>query len=249
MSGRIFQFTNTFGAFTGLKLYLNRKYKKSSVVSFSFLKHPVHFRAQYTTSDLSMFEQIFYSKHYEISVPFAPKIIFDLGANVGFASIYFANRFPGSQIIAIEPNAENYKSAVMNSENYDNIKMIYDAVWNRHEELHVVDKGHGEAAFMIEPGKGENEVPAYTIKSLMQMMKTDEIDILKIDIEGSEKEIFETGYEDWLPKTKIVIVETHDRYRKGTSKAVMETICKYYFSLELSGENLVFYNNNLINAY
>jgi hypothetical protein len=72
------------------------------------------------------------------------------------------------------------------------------------------------------------------------------IDILKIDIEGAEKEIFETNFENWITNTKVIIVETHDRYKKGTSKAIFNTIGKYDFSLELSGENLVLVNNNLV---
>jgi FkbM family methyltransferase len=103
--------------------------------------------------------------------------------------------------------------------------MVMGAIWNRSEEIHVVDKGYGEATFMIEPGTDINSIQAYTIRSVMKMMNTDFIDILKIDIEGSEKEIFESGYEEWLSLTKIIIVET------------------------LSAENLVFYNNNLINPY
>jgi FkbM family methyltransferase len=249
MSGNLFKFTHTFGVVDGIKLYLNRKYKKASVVKFPFLKYPVILRGQTTKSDVRMFEQIFYTKDYEIAIPIEPKIIVDLGANVGFASLYFSNRFPTSSIVALEPNKENFEAAYENVKRYENIRLIHGAAWHKVEEVSVVDKGHGEAAFMIEPGRGERTVNTYTVKSIMDIMKTDCIDVLKIDIEGSEKEIFDYGYEEWLPKTKIVIVETHDRYRKGTSKSVLTAICKYDFSLEISGENLVFYNNDLLNPY
>ncbi|MCW3115313.1 MAG: FkbM family methyltransferase [Segetibacter sp.] len=249
MSLKIFDFAKTYGVVNGVKLYFNRKYKKTSTVKFPFLKYPVEFRGQFNKSDLQMFGQIFHSKEYDIKVPMDPKIIMDLGANVGFASVYFADRFPGAKIIALEPDKENFELAGRNVKPYKNVQLINGAVWNKPEEIHVVDKGYGEGAFMIEAGKGADVVQAYTIKQLMEIMKTDFIDVLKIDIEGSEKEIFEYGFEDWLPHTKIILVETHDRYRKGTSKAVFNTISKYDFSLELSGENLVFYNNNLINPY
>jgi hypothetical protein len=80
----------------------------------------------------------------------------------------------------------------------------------------------------------------------MQLTGMNYIDILKIDIEGSEKEIFENGFEDLIPVTKLIIVETHDRYKPGTSKAVFSAIGKNDFSLELSGENLILYNNALV---
>lgn len=249
MSRRIFEFINTYGAVNGIQLYLNRKYKKPSVVKFPFLKYPVYFRGQSTRSDLTMFNQIFFAKEYNISVPLDPKIIIDLGANVGFASVYFANRFPGAKIFSLEPDKENYKLACKNVKEYKNIQIVQGAAWNTSEEIHVVDKGYGEASFMIELGPGANTVKAFTVESIMEIMKTDYIDILKIDIEGAEKEIFESGYEDWLPLTKIIIIETHDRYKKGSSKSVLSAISEYDFSLELSGENLIFYNNDLINPY
>lgn len=249
MSLKIFEFAKTYGFVNGVTLYLNRKYKKTSTVKFPFLKYPVYFRGQFNKSDLQMFGQIFLSKEYNITIPIEPKIIMDLGANVGFASVYFADRFPGAKIIALEPNKDNYELAGRNVKNYGNVQLVHGAIWNKPEEIHVVDKGYGEGAFMIEAGRGADAVQAYTIKQLMEIVKVDFIDVLKIDIEGSEKEIFEYGYEEWLPHTKIILVETHDRYRKGTSKAVFNTISKYEFSLELSGENLVFYNNNHINPY
>ena len=249
MSGKIFKFINTFGLGNGIRFYLNRKYHRLSAARFPFLKYPVYFRPQFSKSDLLMFEQIFYRKDYDVKVPVDPKIIVDLGANVGFASVYFANRFPGAKIFALEPNADNFAIASKNVKEYATVRMMHGAIWNKSEEIHIVDKGFGEAAFMIEPGTGTNAIAAYTVKNVMEIMGAESIDILKIDIEGTEKEIFESGYEEWLPFTKIVIVETHDRYKKGSSKAVFNAISRYDFSLELSGENLVFYNNNLINPY
>ncbi len=249
MSTKIFEHIKTYGLSNGIQLYINRKLKKTSVVKFPFLTYPVEIRGQKTRSDLTMFDQIFYSKEYDVHVPINPTIIVDLGANVGFGSIYFANRFPNSSIFSLEPNVENYAVACNNVKHYRNIKMVYGAIWNTSEEIHVVDKGFGEASFIIEQGAGANNIQAYTIKKVMDTMKTEYIDILKIDIEGSEKEIFETGFEDWLPFSKIIIIETHDRFKKGSSKAVLNAISSYNFSLEISGENLVFYNNNLINTY
>src|SRR5438874_10004347 len=118
MSGRIFKFINTFGLQNGIKLYFNRKYKKLSVAKFPFLKYPIFFRPLASNSDLLMFEQIFYRKDYDVNVPVDPKIIVDLGANVGFASVYFANRFPAAKIFALEPNTDNFAIACKNIKEY-----------------------------------------------------------------------------------------------------------------------------------
>jgi hypothetical protein len=71
------------------------------------------------------------------------------------------------------------------------------------------------------------------------------LDVLKLDIEGSEKEVFEKNVEEWLPRTKMLIVEVHDNMRKGASKALFAAISKYDFTFSMHHENLVFINQNL----
>ena len=244
MSNRIFKYINSFGLVTGVRLYFYTKNTPAKGIKVPFLKHPIHLRK--VMADRNMFEQLFLDKDYDIDFPFTPKVIIDLGANVGFASIVFANRFPDTRILSLEPDEGNFLLAKKNTAPYENITVIKGAVWHKSEPIKVVDYGHGEAAYMIEPGVGETSVRAYTIKDLMKMLEITEIDVLKIDIEGAEKEIFETGHEDWVPYTKLMITETHDRYKKGTSKAVFNTMAKYNFSLVLSGENLILYNNDLL---
>lgn len=73
------------------------------------------------------------------------------------------------------------------------------------------------------------------------------IDILKIDIEGAEKQLFESNYENWLPKTKIIMVETHDRMIPKCSYTVMKTINDYNFILYTTTEGtLIYYNLDFI---
>ena len=60
------------------------------------------------------------------------------------------------------------------------------------------------------------------------------------------KEVFEKDTDYWLPKTKAIFVETHDRMRKGSSKAVFNAISQYNFSFSTSDENLVFINEDLL---
>jgi hypothetical protein len=69
----------------------------------------------------------------------------------------------------------------------------------------------------------------------------EQIDILKIDIEGSEKELFESDYDYWLSRTKILIIELHDRLKPETSKTVFKALLNYQFSVIIKGQNLVFY--------
>ena len=227
--------------------YYHTKKLKEGALKFSFLPHPVFFRG--INSDYVMFKQVFVFKEYDIFFPFTPSSIIDLGANVGYASLFFATKFPSAKIFAIEPEHQNFLIAQKNVGPYSNIHLVEGAVWDKSASLNLIDKGFGEASYMIEEDAAGNGVVAYTIPQIMQQMNISEIDVLKMDVEGTEKALFEHGYEEWLPKTKIVIVETHDRYKNGCSKALFQAFSRYNFSLDLSGENLVLYNNDLIKAY
>lgn len=244
MPSRFSRYKQKIGFGNALKLYKHAKGIRESEIQFSFLEHPVCIRSIY--SDIAIFEQIFIDREYDIEVAFSPKNIIDLGANVGYASLFFNAKFPQAKIIAVEPEANNFKQAQKSVASYKNIQLFNGAIWHNNENLFLVDNGLGEAGFMINSTEGSQRIKAYTIPELMNLMGASEIDILKIDIEGAEKEIFENDTTAWLPKTKVVIVETHDRYRKGTSKAVFAAMNQYDFSLTLSGENLIFTNNDLV---
>jgi hypothetical protein len=68
--------------------------------------------------------------------------------------------------------------------------------------------------------------------------------LLKLDIEGSEKEVFEKNYETWLPNTKMLIIEVHDHMRKGAAKSVFAAMNKYNFSFSMNQEKLIFINQD-----
>ena len=245
MPSRFSKYKNVLGFSDGFKLYMAAKKQKKKIIKFSFLQYPVHFRDIY--SDYAMFEQVFIEKQYELPIQLLnPLTIIDLGANVGYASLFFANKFPSAQIFSLEPEKNNFQTAKDNTSLYKNIQLELGAIWHISETINVKDNGYGEAGFMVEKGNGENTIKAFTLEEVMNLMQVDKIDILKVDIEGAEKEIFENNYESWIPNTKIIIVETHDRYKRGTSKAVFNTISKYNFSLEIKGENLILINNDLM---
>jgi hypothetical protein len=77
------------------------------------------------------------------------------------------------------------------------------------------------------------------MRSLLGRSGFPRIDVLKVDIEGAELELF-TGPTDWLASVDCVVVETHDRFRPGSDAAVREALAADFVELPRSGENLVF---------
>lgn len=203
------------------------------------IKHPFFLRKH--TSDISVFENIFAEKQYKVSFSFKPKIILDIGANIGLTSIYFKNRYPTASIWAIEPDKSNFDLLIKNTEKYPDIQCLNLAVWNRNTQLQVVDTGSGHWGFTTREceGDGDNVIAAKPIGQLIRELGLSHVDILKIDIEGAEKQIFTEGFHEWLSRVNTLIIELHDSNVEGCSSTFFRALADYRFSLRLRHENLI----------
>jgi len=216
-----------------------RKNKKIITVNFKSIEHPIYLRNN--TSDIDTFYQIFYDKEYDIKFNFEPKVIVDCGANIGLTSIFFKNRYPNATIIAIEPETSNYELLLKNTQQYTGIHCLKRGIWNNTTNLLVKDIGLGNWGFITEEVSFENEatIKAISIEKIMEQFGLDKIDILKIDIEGSEKELFEKNYGLWIPKVKVILAELHDGMKEGCSMSFFTALLNYKFRMSTRGESVI----------
>lgn len=235
----VFKYINRFG-YRGIIFLFKSYFKKNNAVLFSHKKYSQPIILRNNTSDILTFHHVICDQDYNIDYGFEPKIIVDCGANIGLATVYFKNRFPNAKIIAIEPEQSNYEMLLQNTKNYNDIHCLKNGIWNRPANLIIKDVGLGSWGFMIEEIDNcqKDSISAITINDIMKKFNLDHIDILKIDIEGSEKEVFGDNYEEWLSKIKVLIIELHDRYRSGSSKSVFKALSNYNFSMIYFGENM-----------
>lgn len=241
MLARFFQ---KFGA-QGIGFFLKTLFKPNQLISFHFSEYPQPIFLRNNSSDLPTFNQVFLYEEYLMDYDFKPEIIIDCGANIGMATVYFKNKFPDAKIVSIEPEPSNFELLQKNTKAYNNVFCLQGGIWNKPTNLLVKDMGVGSWGFMIEESETQTpeSISAYTIDQIMQQFGIDRIDILKIDIEGSEKELFENNYAAWLPKTKVLIIELHDRMRKGCSKSVFKALSDFNFSTAQKGENIFVFLN------
>ncbi len=186
------------------------------------VRHPFFLRMP--SSDPWTLEQIFVRQEYDFDVARHPLSILDAGANIGLASIALANRFPRARIIAIEPEAGNFALLERNVAPYPNITPVRAALWHDNSTVTIVDPGLGHWGFMVRsgvrkraPGNESSQVPAMTVDAIMQKYGLERIDILKMDIEGAEYEVFDDPSR-WISKVGALIIELHDRIRPGCSR-------------------------------
>ena len=203
------------------------------------------------TSDVAVFNQVFVEREYDLPhLPEEAKTIIDLGANIGLTSIFFALKYRRANILSVEPDSDNFLKLVANISRLGNrIKPLKGAAWSRNGNLSLVKQGANEMnlgswGFRVSPDINEKsfEVQCFSMPTLIGQIDGGSIDILKIDIEGSEKEIFTHSPEQWIGKIKMIVIETHDRFEPGCELAVREAVKGKFLELERSGELLIFRN-------
>ena len=234
------------GFAAAVKIYLRLKSRNLSGITMNGLAHP--FTMRNNPSDYATFMEVLVREEYTVPFLFSPQTIIDAGGNIGLTAAFFANRFPAAAIVTIEPDKNNFEVLSKNVASYKNITGLNKGIWTQTSFLNVIDTGHGENSFIVEEttAPGKDSVEAIAINEIMQQQQWKTIDLLKIDIEGTEKNIFEKGFEQWLSDTKVLFVETHDRMKKGCSAAVFKAVSKYNFSCTVAGENFLFTNDDLL---
>jgi FkbM family methyltransferase len=191
-------------------------------VTISNIKHPVHLRLRST--DVELCQEVLVNAQYDSKFPESPKVIVDAGANIGLTAIFFANRYPESRIVALEPDSSNYEMLRENVEPYSNIVAVRGALWNENKEINLIDPGAGQTAYRTHDHSvgliaGAQIVPAITLDRLMSDFDIQFIDLLKVDIEGSEKEVFERS-SLWISRVGVIAIEIHDWMRTGCAETI-----------------------------
>jgi len=244
-----FRYIHFYGFLEGIKVTTKFLLNAASTVSLSTLKAPVKLRKG--TSDIMTFHKVFANQEYAVKqFEKDPKVVIDGGANIGLFSIFIKNLFPDAHVIAIEPDDDNFKLMQENFAPYTGIDSIQAGLWNKSSPLKVYDKyNQGKWAMVVEETDNAQEanVSGISIEEIMSKYKLDRIDILKIDIETSEKYLFGDNYQNWLPKVKMIIIEFHDWIVKGTAQPVLKAVneCFNKYSFYMKGENAIIVNEDI----
>ena len=221
--GRFRMYRSDFGLWRAAQLAISDRRGRTGTLEVSWPGYGYPFRLRAGGSDLLTFHQVIVRNGYQF--PFElnrdPETIIDAGANIGMSAIWFAQRYPGARVIAVEPEDANFEQLLENTANYPNVIPIKAAVWPKSALLKVYEAAGGSFSFRVESlgvTEGGPRVKAASIRDLMAEHDLEFVDVLKIDIEGSEKELFE-GDPEWLSRVGAIAIELHDRFKPGCRDA------------------------------
>ena len=170
-------------------------------------------------SDPATLMEIVRDEVYRGVVDTVPQVrtVIDLGANIGLASLYFATQYEGCRIVAVEPHPETFALLQRNLAplvTRGQAKLINAAVWSSKSPLtgNWTDRYSG---FAVHDTPGTlSGIAGITMHDIIEQSGFASVDLLKMDIEGAETELFREL--SWLSRVNAIAIEFHDDTRENT---------------------------------
>ena len=158
-----------------------------------------------------------YFKHLPPAVYANARTVIDLGANRGAFSVLVASR--AKVVLSVE--AQEQFVPVIRHNMQKNGHQNYDI------EIGFVGAGGSLAAEF-------RSTPSLTIHALLNRYNLKQVDLLKMDIEGSEFALFNSS--DWLQHVNAISMEIHPFY--GDASIILELLTRHGFTFVIADENL-----------
>lgn len=175
-------------------------------------------------SDIMTFTEVIREQVYRSILEKLARVetVIDLGANIGLASLYFAGHYPRARVLAVEPNPPTYAILAANLKSLveaGRARTLRAAVWGSEKRLVAADRAKADEAHYSafatseadEAHDGET-MQGFPITRIIADSGFERVDLLKVDIEGAEVELFK-GDLGWLKQVGALAIEFHDDSR------------------------------------
>jgi FkbM family methyltransferase len=177
------------------------------------------FKSSYSNrTNFYTFKEIFYDNIYydEVVKVEENDIVVDIGANIGFFSIY-ASQFKPKKIICLEPDIKSYITLLENTKNFDTINCYNLAISDENGITPFCYSDISSAGSHLKKFHDiinnninlETNVLTIDIEKLFDLFNIKHIDYLKLDCEGGEQDIFKTIQVSTLKNIKKIALEFH----------------------------------------
>ena len=195
------------------------KDKKHRMSSLTWNNKKVYYRT--STSDMTLIYEILLQSKYKSEYFFPdelnPKIIFDIGGNIGITAVYLSSIFPDATIYTFEPLTENFEILKKNTQHYHNIKAFNVGLGAKNGSFKVYlsndSENFGGVSLYPDPiGNIPESSDVCKVKNINDIVKKHNIeiiDLIKIDTEGAEYDILLSLEEKTLRNVSWITGELH----------------------------------------
>jgi FkbM family methyltransferase len=183
------------------------------------------------TADVDTVWSTFMRGHHLPPPGVEPRLIWDLGCNVGLTMAHLATLYPEATVVGVELDARNAELARLNVGPWGSrCRVVHAAVWPGDGEVWYhrwpgATSGYRVADRELQPSREGPMVPALSLDSLLAAGGGPDrtIDYVKIDVEGAERELLRrnTG---WAASVRSLKVEVHEPYTVDECLADVEAV-------------------------
>jgi FkbM family methyltransferase len=167
------------------------------------------------TTDVVVLGELIEGGSYEALASAAPErvaSIVDLGANTGLAACWLLRRFPAARLVAVEPHPGNLAVLRRNLAAFgDRVRIVGACIGAKERRVALV--GAREDGYrMLDVRDGDADTAVVTMETVFAKLGCDRIDLLKVDVEGAEAELF-ADCKQWIRRVGVLSVECHHPFR------------------------------------
>jgi FkbM family methyltransferase len=146
--------------------------------------------------------------------------IVDAGAHVGLFSLFMALKNPKCNILSLEPFPENYECLQKNiiSAKASNVTALPYALGAKSQLAFIKPVGARSIDHLLQTSSepDSSAVQVINLSDVLSQLQSDNVAMLKMDIEGAEFDVFESASTATLKCFDRVALEYHDNLRPGT---------------------------------
>lgn len=154
---------------------------------------------------------------YYVPPALDPKVIVDIGSNIGASILSFHEQFPSAKIFGFEPHPETFRILQSNVGGIHSVSAFNYGLGSEDSTISVPFEGQDFSGFAVKSGLGKSAVGAASTFCQVKhagMALRDlgilKIDLIKIDCEGAEHDILAALPQDLLRQCKWIVGEMHD---------------------------------------
>jgi FkbM family methyltransferase len=201
---------------------------------------------------LPEFKESFFEETYLAYLPskildIESPIILDIGANVGFFSIFSFYKFKNPKIISFEPIKRNF-DLLQNNVNLissNNLIIVNKAVSKTNGQITLTfsndqDITTSASIFDNQSESIKETVISTSLEKIVEDYKLSKIDLLKLDCEGAEYEIFYNTPSHIFKKVNCIALETHQGKSENENNMVLSNyLRKLGFTVKTKADDLI----------
>ena len=162
-------------------------------------------------ADLAALDEVLAGGAYELPDLGDVEVVVDLGSHIGASIAYFRERYPEARIVGLEPDPATFAKLEANVAALDGVTVQRRAVAAADGESVFYAAPYTLASSLVAERAGSRPVtvPTVTLDHLIEEHGLERIDLLKLDVEGSEHDALAGA--DGLARVRAIVGELHPR--------------------------------------